>query len=136
MEYNVQLPERWQRRAASAGADDGIRRIKEGVHYAHSEYDVVIVGLRGRGSFCRTESGGGPQNLMITKTTLRPGLISCPGGICMLVPNRTTEAISPIRAAGHYDENDRQSVELMIRSSQSHSGTDLVRVDSPARKRS
>ncbi len=81
--------------------------------------DVVIVGTGAAGLFCALHFTKDTRILMITKDAMdKSDSFLAQGGMCMLRDEDDYDAyFEDTMKAGHY-ENNRQSVEIMIRSSQ------------------
>lgn len=81
--------------------------------------DVVIVGTGAAGLFCALHFPEDTQILMLSKDAVdRSDSFLAQGGICMLRDEEDYEGyFEDTMRAGHY-ENNRESVEVMIRSSQ------------------
>ena len=81
--------------------------------------DVVIIGTGAAGLFCALHFSRQTQILMITKEAVdKSDSFLAQGGMCMLRGEEDYEAyFEDTMRAGHY-ENDKASVEVMIRSSQ------------------
>lgn len=81
--------------------------------------DVIIVGTGAAGLFCALHFSRQTQILMITKEAVdKSDSFLAQGGMCMLRGEEDYEAyFEDTMRAGHY-ENDKASVEVMIRSSQ------------------
>lgn len=82
------------------------------------QYDVIIVGTGVSGLFCALHLPASMKILMITKDELeKSDSFLAQGGICVLKDEEDFEAyVEDTLRAGRY-ENDRQAVEVMIRSS-------------------
>lgn len=81
--------------------------------------DVVIVGTGAAGLFCALHFTEDTRILMITKDAMdKSDSFLAQGGMCMLRDEDDYDAyFEDTMKAGHY-ENNKQSVEIMIRSSQ------------------
>ena len=83
-----------------------------------TETDVVIVGTGAAGLFCALNLPRDTRIIMLTKSDLESSdSFLAQGGICMLRDEADYQSyFEDTLRAGHY-ENDRKSVEIMIRAS-------------------
>lgn len=81
--------------------------------------DIIIVGTGAAGLFCALQMPADKQVLMITKESVeRSDSFLAQGGICVLKDEKDYDSyFEDTMRAGHY-ENNKDSVELMIRKSQ------------------